>query len=92
MFKPAGSKILAVKDKADKMVYEVNEILDVWRSHFAALNTPHDDPSYDREHFDTVNMKVSELHKRDDGSLFLETPINTKEVQRAVNKLKSNKA
>ena len=90
--KPSGSKILAIKDKGDKMVYEVSEILEVWRNHFASLSTPKDDISYDKVHIDTVNKEVNELNKRDDSSVFLEHSFTTSEVQRVVNRLKSNKA
>ena len=90
--KPSGSKILAIKDGCDSMVYEVSEILEVWRNHYSSLSTPKDDISYDSAHFDTVNKEVNELNKRDDNSPFLETPFTTNEVQRAVNRLKSNKA
>ena len=74
------------------MVYEVSEIPEVWRNHYSSLSTPKDDISYDSAHFDTVNKEVNELKKRDDNSPFLETPFTTNEVQRAVNRLKSNKA
>ena len=90
--KPSGSKILAMKDKHDKMVYEVSEILKVWKTHFAALSTPYDDPSYDQGHFDNVNKRVCEFNKSDSGSVFLETPFDLDEVQKAINKLKINKA
>ena len=70
----------------------VSEILEVWRNHFASLSTPKDDISYDKVHFDTVNKEVNELNKRDDSSVFLEHSFTTSEVQRVVNRLKSNKA
>ena len=64
----------------------------MWRTHFATLSTPYDDPSYDQLHFDNVNSRVNELNKRDSGSVFLETPFDIEEVQKAVSKLKINKA
>ena len=54
---PAGSRVLAIKNKRDKVVYEINEILNVWRGHFSTLSTPKDDPSYDQEHFIYVNTQ-----------------------------------
>ena len=86
--KSPGSKILAIKNKRDKVVYEVKEILEVWHDHFSLLSTPVDDKSYDSEHFNLVNKKVYDLNAQDDNSIFLEAPISTREVQKAVNRLK----
>ena len=64
----------------------------MWRAHFAALSTPQGDPDYDHLHYDTINQKVEEYDKMIDGSVFIDNPISTREVQKAVNKLKKNKA
>ena len=90
--KAPGSKVLAVKNRADKMVYEVSEILGVWCQHFSSLSTPKDDPTYDCKHYATVNAKVDELNNMQDTGIFLEQPFTTVEVQKCVNRLKANKA
>ena len=88
----SGSKILAIKDSTDKVLYEIEEILEVWRKHFASLSTPKHDSSYDSKHYDFVNEKVKEYNMKDDDSAFLEESFNTREVQKAVNKLHKKKA
>ena len=87
-----GSKILAIKNKDDKVVYEITDILDVWKRHFAILSTPKDDSNFDKDHFDFVNEKVNEYNKGTDDSIFLANPFNTREVQKAVDKLHKKKA
>ena len=87
-----GSKILAIKNKKDQVIYEVNDILKVWSNHFAALGTPKDDPKYDQRNFDRVNEEVQQYNLRDDESIFTEKSISTNEVQKAINKLKMNKS
>ena len=73
------------------MVYDVSKILEVWSSHFALLSTPKTDMSYDNEHFISINKKVDDFNKSDESSIFLD-PFTTREIQKAVNRLKSNKA
>ena len=88
----AGCKILAIKNRKDEVVYEINEILDVWKIHFSNLSTPNNDPSYDKEHFDYVNERVNTLNTGNDSSAFTDKAIDTREVQKAINKLKRNKS
>ena len=78
--------------KQDKVVYGLDEILDVWKVHFSALSTPKNDPAYDCDHFDFINRKVERLNGGEDDSVFTETPISTSEVQKAMDKLKRNKS
>ena len=68
---PAGSKILLIKNKAEKVVYELSEILEVWRLHFANLSIPKCDSTFDTENFEYVNKKVKEYNKRDANRIFL---------------------
>ena len=89
---PTGSRVLAIKNKEKQVVYEIEEILRVWKNHFAALSTPKDDPLYDREYFARINKEVDGFNIMNDGCAFVDTPFNTSEVQKAVNKLKKNKA
>ena len=85
---PAGSKILAIKNKQGQVIYEIKDILNVWKEHFAALSTPKVDSKYDQAHFEKINKVVSGYNKMEDGSVFMESPITMGEVQDAVNKMK----
>ena len=70
--KTAGSKVLAIKNKSDEMVYDVSEILEVWLGHYALLSTPKTDMSYDNENFISINKKVDDFNKIDESSIFLD--------------------
>ena len=87
-----GSRVLAIKNHKDEVVYEIKDILTVWSKHFAALSTPKSHSSYDEDHFNQTNEKVEQLDQCKDSSPFTDCPVVTKEVQKAVNKLKKNKS
>ena len=89
---PTGCKILAIKNTKDKVVYGLDDILDIWKVHFSILSTRKNDPAYDCDHFDFINRKVERLNGGEEDSAFSETPISTSEVQKAVDKLKRNKS
>ena len=89
---PSGSKVLAVKNKKDEVIYEICDILKIWKEHFSSICTPKNEPSFDQEHFATVNTKIAELDSMKDDSPFLEYNFGESEVQKAVKKLKINKA
>ena len=87
-----GSKVLAIKNKKEEVVYEINDILDVWSEHFAALSTPKDDPTYDQRNFIEINEKVKHYNLSNEGSIFTDDAFSTNEVQKAISKLKKNKS
>ena len=89
---PTGCKVLAIKDANDKVVYEIKDILNIWKGHFSKLSTPKEDPKFDQDHFEQVNEKIEGLNKGVDGSIFTDVPISTREVQKAIDKLKKKKS
>ena len=89
---PSGSKVLAVKNKKDEVIYEICDILKIWKEHFSSICTPKNEPSFDQEHFTAVNTRIDELNSMKDDSPFLEYNFDEAEVQKAVKKLKINKA
>ena len=88
----SGSNVSAIRNKSEKVVYSVNEVLNTWREHFATLCTPKVDPQFDEEHFNMVNQAVVEWDRMEDGDQFSNTPITTKELMAAINKLHLRKA
>ena len=58
----------------------------------SALQTPKDVSAYDHDHFEFINREVRNLNKIRDSSVFVDTPLSTHEVQKAVNKFKKDKA
>ena len=58
---PHSSKSLAIRNSNEKVVHDLDEVLEVWRSHFAKLCTPKFDPNLDKDHFNMVNTVVRDL-------------------------------
>ena len=84
--KPA-SKVHAVKNLQDEVVYDINPVLEVWRSHFSRLSTPRDSPYYDNAHFDNVTERVREWKEGNGTSEFLEVPFTVDEVIKTIYKM-----
>ena len=82
----------AVKNKDGKVVYEITEILDVWKSHFDELSSPKGHNNFNQEHFNMVTETVQELSLRDDNSPFTDIPFSTAEMVKAISKLNCKKA
>ena len=87
-----GESVSAIRNSQGKVVYELDDILTAWRQHFTKIYTPVNDPKYDREHYEYVNLKVKEYNEMVDTDRFLENDFSFKEVELAVNKLHSKKA
>ena len=89
---PSCACVNAIKNDANKVVYDSGEILEAWKQHFARLCTPSDDPSFDREHFSDVTKWVNDYNLQHDQDEFLSDPIRYDEVERAISKLHLKKA
>ena len=70
-----GSSTTAVRDKNKKVVYECDDVLRVWKSHFQELCTPKSESTYDEEHFNYVNSEVEYYNTMTDSDEFTDTPI-----------------
>ena len=81
------SKVHAVKDSLDTVVYDIESILEVWRLHFSKLSTPRESPDYDHEHYQHVNAQINRWMGERDISEFLENPFTANEVSTAICKL-----
>ena len=82
-----ASKVHAVKNLQDEVVYDINSVLEVWRSHFSRLSTPRDSPQYDKAHFDNVTERVREWKEGVGTSEFLEVPFTVDEVIKTIYKM-----
>ena len=76
----------AIKDSSGKVVYELNEVLDVWSGHFDKLSSPKDDKSFNPIIFERVESFVKSSIKLKDNSVFLDEPITTREIEEAISK------
>ena len=89
---PHNSKSLAIRNFSEKVVHNLDDVLEVWRLHFSKLSTPKDDSNYDTAHFDKVNNFVNDLSKKCDSDRFLKDPFTLSEVKSAIKKLHKRKA
>ena len=63
-------KVNTIRNQQGKVVYETDEILEVWRSHFDRLSTPKFSDSFDDAHFQYVTRRIREFRALDDESPF----------------------
>ena len=89
---PHNSKSLAIRNSLEKVVHNLDDVLEVWRLHFSNLSTPKDDPTLDTAHFDKVNNFVADLNEKCDSDRFLKDPFTLSEVKSAIKKLHKRKA
>ena len=85
--KSSGNKIAAIKNKEGKVVSDIDQILDVWKSHFENLYTPKDNPDFDKLHYERVSEKVAKLDADTDLDHFLFVPFSELEVRKAISTL-----
>ena len=90
--KSGSNSTHAVKDHNGKVVYEIKDILEVWRRHFDALSTPKELERFDNAHFLNVTESVRSWCDKDDASRFLEGKFSRAEVRGAIMKLNMGKA
>ena len=81
----------AIKNNNGNVVYELDEVLNVWSEHFDKLSNPRYDPSYSASNFKRVNDFVSEAITREEKSEFLESPFTEKEISCVISKLNLGK-
>ena len=68
-------KTPSIKDKHGKVVHEVKDILEVWKTHFSKLGTPVESPCFDEEHYRNVNARISESTKGVDTDIFTQDHV-----------------
>ena len=87
-----GSDSFSIRNKEEKVVYEIDEVLNVWRSHFESLGTPKVDPSYDALHYTRVTEKVRTYNEGRETDQFMAAPFGMQEVSDAIKLLNKGKA
>ena len=86
------AKTPSIKDPVGKVVHEVPEILQVWKNHFSSLGIPAESPSFNQEHYNTVNAKLDELIASVDDDDFSRDIFTIEEVSIGIKNLNSGKA
>ena len=90
--KNSGAKVLAIRNSAKKVVYDVDSILETWRLHFAKLCTPLGHPDFDQAHYVHVTDRVKMWAGMDDTDDFTRDVFTVNEVRKGVTKLNTGKA
>ena len=74
------------------MVYEIQEVVEVWRKHFANISQPRTSPTFNKDHFQFVTNKVSSWANETDDDEFLQNNFTEDEIRNALKILKKGKA
>ena len=82
----------AIKRDDKVVVHEINEVLQVWVTHFTSIGTPKKADNYDEAHYESVTAAVAEYNRLSDGDMFLDTPFTHIEVTKAIKTLHTGKA
>ena len=91
--KGTSQRTSAIKWADGKVVHQVEEVLNVWRNHFAALGRNKDSPDFDANHFKEVTDFVKGYNLNNScEDTFLQEPFTFDEVRLAVSCLNSGKA
>ena len=81
----------AITNSNGKVVYELDQVLEVWRLHFDKLSTPKSESNFNIANFNRVSSSVKEYNKSRNTNVFLEEEFQNKEVQTAIKKLNLGK-
>ena len=86
------NKTLAIRNEDEKVVHEIPQVLEVWRTHFSKLCTPKEDENFDENHFKKVSQDVCALNEIKQSGNFLDRPFTVEEVVKAIRRLHLKKA
>ena len=84
-------KIPSIKNEAGTVMHNLDEILEVWRTHFSKLGTHRDSPEFSQVHFELVNKLVESWANEVETDQFIEIPFTSNEVIKCKGKLKLGK-
>ena len=82
----------AIKNPSGDVVYSLEEVVNVWRSHFDKISSPKHAPEYDEQHFAHVTRCVKTWFGEGGISEFFELPFSIQEIVKATQKLHLRKA
>ena len=82
----------AIKNDRGDAVYDVDQVLVVWRKHFSKLCTPKVSQKYDEDHFGMVTACTKQWLSQKDNDPFLENDFSKEQIRLAVSKLNAGKS
>ena len=84
--------VSAIKRPDKTVVHDLNDVLNVWASHFAKIGTPKQSEEFDKKHFKSVTDFVKRYNASNELDEFLDREFTREEVYRAVKTLHVGKA
>ena len=86
------AKTFAIRNPAGKTLYEIDEVIPVWKDHFSNLCTNMAEDGYDQEHYANVTRQVKLWSQSDDVDEFLIIPFNDADVRKCIMGLNKGKS
>ena len=78
---PKQHEVFAIRNKVGEVVYDIEDVVNVWRDHFDNISLPRYSDSSDAAHFEHVTNIVNEWWIEDEEDEFLHQQISIDEVR-----------
>ena len=85
-------EVFAVRIKEGEVVYNINEVVQVWRDHFEKISLPRQSENFDNDHFIHVTNSVRDWYNENDLDEFLAGIFSVYEIRNGFKTLKKGKA
>ena len=69
---PDKCKVFAIRDSNNKVVYEINEVVNVWKDHFSKNSQPRESTPFDTQDFQFVSSSVKKWYFEVEDDQFLQ--------------------
>ena len=89
---PKQHEVFAVRNSSGNVVYNINEVVQVWRDHFECISQPRQSPNFDERHYKHVYDSVKSWYNEDDDGEFLTQTFTYDEVNTGMKALNRGKA
>ena len=87
-----GVDSVSIRNTDGKVVYESDDVLNVWKSHFERVGTPKIDPEFDHRHYVHVTQQVKLYNSGVDVDDFSRHAFSEDEIVSALKQLNKGKA
>ena len=89
---PKHHEVFAVRNRQGNVVYDINEVVQVWREHFERISMPRESPNFDEGHFTNVTDSIKVWNREHDEGEFLSQRITVNEIEKGMKAHKRGKA
>ena len=90
--KSQSTSTCTIRNPQGKVVHDTHEVVNVWMNHFSNLCTEKENLLYDDDHYHDVGRHVNEWYSQGDPGPFLDDPVISDEVSKAVKCLNKGKS